>query len=293
MAARPLAGSMRLTDLRRRAILLASALPLLPRDPGPDGADPGPVVTVLAANLCRTLVDAEAQAQAVLATDADIVLLTEVAATTVAALEAAGLARQWPHVSDDRDEGYFGSLVASRHPIAAKGTGNLGGRRGQVIDLDVDGTALRVVPVHTQAPIFDDDVAVWEATIAANASLADGAPGPAILAGDWNATGGHRAYRRALADHGLVDAQARRGRRWWPTWPVDLPVFGLPLPAVLTLDHVVVTADVAILGLERITVPGTDHRALRAALRLPTGGDAAPDPSCGTAPRPTTAASTA
>ena len=63
--------------------------------------------------------------------------------------------------ADDPSDGYFGSLVASRHPIAAADRRDIGGRPGQVVDLDVDGTVVRVVPVHTQAPIFDHDVVVW------------------------------------------------------------------------------------------------------------------------------------
>lgn len=257
--------------LRRRAIVAASAAPRLPRDPGPSGRPTGPLLTVVAANLCRTESDADAQARALLAIAADVLLLTEVAGATVASLAAAGAATHWPHHSEDPDDDcYFGSLVASRHPITARWRGDLGGRRAQVVDLSVGGTALRVVPVHTQAPIYDDDVAVWHSTIEASAAVAEGAPGPVVLAGDWNATGGHQAYRRALEGRRLVDAQVRRGHRWYPTWPLEAhPIVRVPLVPLLTLDHVVVSADVAIHGLERIPIPATDHLALRAALRLP------------------------
>ena len=264
--------------LRRRAVVASSALPRQARDPGPSGRPRGPLLTVLAANLCRTERDAEAQAATLLATRADVLLLTEVTVATVAALEQAGISTTWPHRRDDPDDGFFGSVVASRHPITRCWQGDLGGRRGQVVDLAVGTTALRVVPVHTQAPIYDHDVAVWRSTIEANAAVADHAPGPVVLAGDWNATGGHRPFRRALERRGLVDAQARRGHRWFPTWPVEAhPVVRVPLTPVLTLDHVVVTADIGVVGLERVAVPATDHRALRAALHLPAAGPGGSD----------------
>ncbi|HEX7135030.1 MAG TPA: endonuclease/exonuclease/phosphatase family protein [Iamia sp.] len=246
-----------------------SFVPLLPRSPAAPGRVPdGVELTVLAANLELGQRDAGALARAVVAIDADVLLLCEHSPATREALTAAGLDERWPHQADDPSEGYFGSLVASRHPIVAAECRDLGGRAGQVVDLDVDGTAVRVVPVHTQAPIFDHDVEVWHGTVAANAAVAASTTGPVVLAGDWNATGGHRAFRRALRDGGLVDASAVRGHRWYPTWPIDSLAIRVPLPPLLTLDHVVVRASTEVVALERIGLPGTDHRALRATLRL-------------------------
>jgi endonuclease/exonuclease/phosphatase family metal-dependent hydrolase len=247
-----------------------SFVPLLPRVPaGANGsAAPSVELTVLAANLERGERDAAVLAEALVAVDADVLLLCEHSPATRAALTTAGADERWPHQADDPSDGYFGSLVASRHPIVAASADDLGGRRGQVVDLDVAGTVVRVVPVHTQAPIFDHDVEVWHGTVAANAGVAAGTDGPVVLAGDWNATGGHRAFRRALARHDLVDASAARGHRWYPTWPVDSLAIRWPLPPLLTLDHVVTRAGAEVVALDRIALPATDHRALRATLRL-------------------------
>lgn len=255
--------------------MAASALPLRPADPGLRGRATGPRLTVLVANVARTETRPAAQAEALLAVDADLLLIVEHTAATAAALADAGLVERYPQSCADVDEGYFGSLVASRHPIVGGRRCELGGRRAQVVDVDVDGVALRVVPVHIQAPIHLHDVAVWHATIAANAAVADGAPGPVLLAGDWNATGGHRRYRRALRDHHLVDAQVRLGPRWAPTWPVARPALSmlrhLParMPPLLVLDHLVASADVELVALERVPIPASDHLALRAEVRLP------------------------
>jgi len=229
----------------------------------------GVELTVVAANLERGERDPVAQAEALVALDADVLLLCEHTAATAAALAAAGLAEAFPHRSDAADEGYFGTLVASRHPLASAEERDLGGRPGQVVDVVVDGVPVRLVPVHTQAPIFDRDVAVWHRTVAANAAVADEVPGAVVLAGDWNATGGHGRFRRQLGRHDLVDASAVLGHRWYPTWPVDKPVYRVSLPPVLTLDHVVVSATVEVVALERLALPGSDHRGLWATLRLP------------------------
>ncbi len=262
-------GRPDLTTLRRLWIAASSGLPLLPRAERVATAVDGPTLVVVAANLERGEKDPRRQAEAVVGLDADVLLLVEHTPATRDALIAAGLATAFPHLADDVDPGYFGSLVASRRPIGATRAVDLGGRPGQLVDLDVDGTEVRVVPVHTQAPIFDRDVDVWHATVEATAAVADAAPGPVVLAGDWNATGGHRRFRGALRRHRLADASAVRGRRWYPTWPVDAPLLGLRPPPLLTLDHVVVSDDVEVIDLARLDLPGSDHKGLRAVLRLP------------------------
>lgn len=285
------------TRLRRLVVTAESLLPLLPRVPPrpaprrsdavglgiehPTASEPGGGrssadtagtrrLSVVVANVARTEGDGAAQARALLADDdLDLLVVVERTADTVTALDAAGLAERLPHRAERADEGFFGALVASRHPVAAAATPDLGGRGGLVVDLDVDGDPLRVVAVHTQAPIYDADLEVWHTTIAATAAVADEAPGPVLLAGDWNATGGHRAYRRALARHGLVDAQATLGWRWWPTWPVARPVAGLRPPPFLALDHVVHTPDLHVADLARHRLPASDHLALTATVTLP------------------------
>ena len=214
---------------------------------------------------------ADAQARALVDVHADVVCVIECTDATVGALDRAGLADRLPFRSDDRDPGWFGSLVASRHPITRRWTGDLGGRPGHWVDLDVAGVEVRVVAVHTQAPIFRRDVAVWHSTIAAAAALADGAPGPVVLAGDWNAT------RRAPALP-TGPGRPRPGRRPGPAGPSPVahlargppgrrcgPGAAAPRPRPRGGQPSRWTW----LGLERLAIPACDHLAVRAALRLP------------------------
>ena len=84
-----------------------------------------------------------------------------------------------------------------------------------------------------------------------------------VLAGDFNATPDHAAFRRLLR-RGWTDAARLTGRALRPTWsPMRSPV------PRLTLDHVLVDPRVGVASLEVVHVPGTDHRALVTELRLP------------------------
>lgn len=269
-------GRPTLATLKRVGIALAAPVPLRPRLPasGPASVpeEEGVELVVAAINLQQDDRDRRAQAAAVVEVDADVLLLVEHTELSQRALREAAVADRWPHLADDPDDEYFGSLVASRHPIVRAERCDLGGRRGQVVDLDVAGVTTRVVPVHTQAPIHDHDLRTWLDTIAATVATAVDAPGPVVLAGDWNATGGNRRFRRAVEEHDLVDAATALGLRWAPTWPAEVPERRVRLRPLLTLDHVVVSADVEVVALDRISVPGSDHLGLRATLRLPRAG---------------------
>ena len=217
------------TGLRRRAIVAASALPLRPRDPGPGRGPRGPVLTVLAANLCRTERSADAQARAVLAVRRR---RAPAHRGRRARPSPPSTGRRGPDpappLSDDpAEDGYFGSLVASRHPITAavdwgpRGRPGPGGRRRASA-----GVATRVVPVHTQAPIYDRDVVGVARDHrgqrrAGRRRRRSGRPGRRLER--------HRGPPTVPPGPGTTWPGRRpgpRGRRWFPTWP------GRPIPFV-------------------------------------------------------------
>jgi endonuclease/exonuclease/phosphatase family metal-dependent hydrolase len=83
-----------------------------------------------------------------------------------------------------------------------------------------------------------------------------------VLAGDFNATLDHAAFRGVLR-LGYADAAQQAGKALTPTW--GPPGRG----AVLTLDHVLVDRKSAVLDYSVHIVPGTDHRAVFAEVQLP------------------------
>jgi endonuclease/exonuclease/phosphatase family metal-dependent hydrolase len=81
-----------------------------------------------------------------------------------------------------------------------------------------------------------------------------------VLAGDFNATFDHAAFRGVL-DHGYTDAAEQTGRGLTPTWAG----WGPPI----TIDHVLVDNRCAVRDYSVLDLPGSDHNAVLADLQLP------------------------
>jgi endonuclease/exonuclease/phosphatase family metal-dependent hydrolase len=83
-----------------------------------------------------------------------------------------------------------------------------------------------------------------------------------VVAGDFNATQDHVVFRDVLR-LGYADAAVQAGSALSPTW-------GPPgRNALLTLDHVLVDRTCAVLKCSVQFIPGSDHRAVCAEIRLP------------------------
>jgi endonuclease/exonuclease/phosphatase family metal-dependent hydrolase len=115
--------------------------------------------------------------------------------------------------------------------------------------------------VHPRAPLPPSRRAVarWRLELSV---LPRPAELPRLLAGDFNATVDHAPFRRLLR-LGYADAAMQTGNALTPTWGP------LGRPAVITIDHVLVDRRCAVLATSVHAVPGTDHRAVYAEIRLP------------------------
>jgi endonuclease/exonuclease/phosphatase family metal-dependent hydrolase len=126
-------------------------------------------------------------------------------------------------------------------------------------DPAVAGSALTVLAVHPTAPT---DPEQWRADHAAVLAAAE-ASDPDLVVGDFNATLDHPPMR-ALADHGWRSVEELANEGWQPTWPSNglVSPFGLPLPSLVQIDHVLVGPRLAALSTHTVEIPGTDHRAV-------------------------------
>jgi endonuclease/exonuclease/phosphatase family metal-dependent hydrolase len=125
------------------------------------------------------------------------------------------------------------------------------------------GTAFELTSVHTLPPSTSPAaVRGWTADLAA---LPDPEPSMLrVLAGDFNATPDHAAFRAVLR-RGYLDAATAAGRaRAWTWRPLRLR-----FPR-LTLDHVLVDPRIAVSRVELASVRGSDHRSVVADLVLPS-----------------------
>lgn len=229
--------------------------------PRPRPGASGPVLRVLTLNLYYGRADAEVVVARVREAGADVVFLQELTADAVTRLKQAGLDDLLPHTRLELRHGSGGSAIYSRFPLG-EGPRVAPVRAAQptaLLELP-GGDAVELVCVHTSAPALRrGGVARWRAELAA-LPPPDGPP--RVVAGDFNATLDHAAFRGVLR-LGYADAARQTGKALTPTW--GLPRRG----AVLTLDHVLADRSCAVLAYSVHAVPGSDHRAVCAAIRLP------------------------
>jgi endonuclease/exonuclease/phosphatase family metal-dependent hydrolase len=259
---------LRLTGQRKpaaTAAVAAAALGLvlqsrkLPKwQPGASGRR----VRVITCNMFFGRGDAGVIVDRVRQLEADVLFLQELTADAVTRLKQAGLDELMPYTQAELRGGSRGSGIYSRFPLgegpqlepihAAQPTA--------VVELP-DGYRAELVCMHPTPPASEHRGAAtrWRNELG---SLT--APGdlPRIVAGDFNATLDHATFRNVLR-LGYADAALGAGTSLTPTW-------GMPgKNPVLTLDHVLVDRDCAVLASSVHLIPGSDHRAVYAEIQLP------------------------
>jgi endonuclease/exonuclease/phosphatase family metal-dependent hydrolase len=155
--------------------------------------------------------------------------------------------------------------VFSRTPLEVVDTSpNRQGHAEPEVSLRIAGAPpIRVKAVHPAPPVNPRAAPLWRGALAALPS-SDGRGDVQILAGDFNATLDHPELR-ALLDRGYTDAADAVGGGLTWTWPAKRRGRALPL----TIDHILVDKRVAVEKVTVVRVPGSDHRAVIAVLRLP------------------------
>ncbi|MFF8573046.1 endonuclease/exonuclease/phosphatase family protein [Streptomyces sp. NPDC015408] len=194
----------------------------------------------------------------------DLVFVQECEYTCDAALRR-DLAADYPHRQAVEGGGSEGSVILSTYPLkATAGVPATMGMPGAVAD--VRGHAVRLQLAHPMPPL-PDQVGLWRDELDAlrDAVAGDGGA-PTVVAGDFNASQDHAAFRRVL-DTGLRDAARLSGADRTVSWPARTsPAFGVQI------DHVLVSEDFAARGARFLDLADTDHRALVVDLTLHGAG---------------------
>jgi endonuclease/exonuclease/phosphatase (EEP) superfamily protein YafD len=256
--ARPAAAALLVVSLVALALVVPRAVAGAPPPAG------GPALTVLTFNVDEGEADVAALAGTVRRTRPDVVVLPE-AATRYAALLGAEIP----------DLGYRPSVAA--RPGAPDVAGVtvltapvLGPVASRVISqgrfdpwLELSGGrlgALRLVAVHVSAPV-PGKIESWSRELAQLRTWCGPGEGPVVLAGDFNATLDHSGFRDGT--QGCRDAGAASGQGLVPTWNAGWPRwFGVQI------DHVLVGGGPECTGMTVLDLPGSDHRAVLARVRL-------------------------
>jgi endonuclease/exonuclease/phosphatase (EEP) superfamily protein YafD len=190
----------------------------------------------------------------------ELVFVQECEYTCDAALKRT-LGGTYPHRRAVEGGGSAGSVVLSRFPLqAAEPVPGTMGMPGAVAD--VRGHAVRLQLAHPMPPL-PGQVDVWRRELGALRDLAaEQAGGTTLLAGDFNASQDHAAFRRIL-DTGLRDAARLAGDDRTPSWPArTAPALGAQI------DHVLLSPDFSAETARFLDLADTDHRALLVSITL-------------------------
>lgn len=222
----------------------------------PDGpAD----LTVLTLNTRRGGADAAAIVARVRDRGARVVVLEEVTPQLQERLQAAGLPGLLPEVAGAAGPDTSGILVYSAYPLAEVAVLPLG--HGSYRVRVAAPTPFWLLAVRLAQPL-ENQGSAWRGDWSVLRKVIGTLDGSVVVAGDFNSTLEHRSVRALLAD-GFADAARQSNAGWQPTYPSG---YGL-----IAIDHVLVRGDYAAVRTRTEAVPGTDHRALVAALATSGG----------------------
>ncbi len=260
--------------LRRWALLAAAtvlvaahltwALPelLSAQDVAP-AARAAPSFRLFNANVYTSNLDVEGYAEEIRRHRPDVVVLQEPNPVFLAALAGTDALVDLPYRVTVSRSDPAAAMVASRWALTEDDVVSVDGRPILVrVTVDFGGTAVRIFAFHAVAPVGGDreewveDLDVLRKAVAAEDR-------PVLVAGDFNATWGHRSFRRLL-DSGLTDAAAARGKAYQMTWPRDRRI----APPVARIDHVLTTEQLIVTRISTGVGRGSDHRPLVADVAL-------------------------
>ena len=229
-----------------------------------DAARPRATFTVMTANLLRGDADPTRVVQLAREHDVDICVLSEITARAQSAIERAGLAKALPHSAGEAGPGVSGTMIFSAREMSAV-TPLDTSLRGFSLDVEMARRTVHLIAVHPAPPT--GDASQWRADHATIRRDAGAASGPTVIAGDLNATRDHQPLRE-LSGRGFEDAAEQANSGWQPTWPAsgEVALLGVPVPPLLSIDHVLVHDGLSVIDTEAVSIPGTDHRALFATL---------------------------
>jgi endonuclease/exonuclease/phosphatase family metal-dependent hydrolase len=246
------------------AAVAAAALGLVVRSrrlPRPQPGACGPMLRVVTANLYFGRGDAEVVVARVRKSGADVVFVQELTQDAVTRLKQAGLDDLMPFALHDLRGGSRGSGIYSRYPLSeGPALGSAYMAQPTALAELPNGYAVELICVHPVTPTLNrGGSAAWRGELAL---LPPPGELPRVLAGDFNATLDHAAFREVLR-LGYADAALHTGNALTPTW-------GPPgKNGLFTLDHVLVDRSCAVLEYSVHALPGSDHQCVYAEIQLP------------------------
>lgn len=240
------------------AVLVALLLASPPqRTVQSDSADRGEaLVRVAQMNVFQPNDDHDEVIAAAMATDADVISFQEVSPTWAAVLQR-GLADRYPYHRLVARNNCYGIALFSRLPFLRVDVLPLQCRSMLCAEVATSAGPVRLLSVHATSPGSYDHYQERNAQLKELASVVNDSPMPVVLFGDLNTVSW---------DHALVDLCSRTGLREHAdntdaTWPSFAGM------ALIPLDHILVTKELAVDGLDIFRISGSDHCGISAVIR--------------------------
>jgi hypothetical protein len=234
------------------ALFLALVVPVLLPTELPPATAGSPVVTITHSNLLYSNPTIDAAIAALLATDADVIAVSELTVEFEQAIERSAIGTGYPFVSTKADDGAAGLGIWSRLPLHP-GPRPPDSRMTLSAEIDLGGRPLVILLAPPPPPLRHVDE--WRTEMDAIASRPDAERDRTVLVADLNVSYFHPSFRRFLDRTGLRDVHTALGRGFSVSWPTH----GL-VPPFVRLDHALVGADVTATAIDDVDVPGSDHR---------------------------------
>jgi endonuclease/exonuclease/phosphatase (EEP) superfamily protein YafD len=239
---------------------LAFILPeLVASEPVPSAARAAPHLRIFSGNVFVSNDNVRGYAEEIRQARPDIVVLQESTPAFLGALDATGVLGDLPHRVVVSRSDPFAAAVISRWPLREDDVVAVRGRP-VLIRMTVDAGSVpapvRLFAFHSVGPVSGLRQE-WIEDLHALGRAVSAEKRPVLVAGDFNATWGNRAFR-SLLDRGLTDAAAARGNALQMTWPRNVRI----IPPALRIDHILTTDGLAVTHIVTGTGSGSDHRPL-------------------------------
>ena len=230
-------------------------------------------VRVLASNLRYGLADAEFFV-GLAKQSADVITVAELTKGAVERFTEAGIDEAFPYSQLNPAPRAGGIGIWSRYPVTQVTAPRRRNVRMPAARIEVPGVEYEplVASVHVMSPVAGDENTIddWRYGMAGakaqlDAFAKEAGPAAVIIGGDYNSTPDMRQFRDLLTN-GYRDAVQQTGSGFAPTFKADSS-WGPPL---ITIDHIL-TRNAVASSVRTVKVPGSDHRAVLATIKVPTG----------------------
>ena len=232
----------------------------LPGETAKNADNHGDPVTILHANVYRSNSDTTRFVELVVAEQPDLLVMQEATPDWLAGLGA--IRASYPYKIEEPREDSFGIALFSKFPLdrTAVVASEPLGFPDIVARALIGGKQLHIISTHPMPPIGSSNYGSRNLQLDAVAKLAARTPTPLLVVGDLNTTMWAEHYRKFEQTSGLTNARKGLGVR--PTWPTFF------FPAMIPIDHCMVSNDIYVHELTVGPNIGSDHRPIICRISL-------------------------